>query len=127
MLAVLLIALLERELGLRLALGLVVASLFILAPPGRTAYFPEASGGQVEPLFVALLLWVTRVVQPSLALGWIEREGADADTPVAFPLQRPLRLLRSSARCDTADRRPLEPVREHHLTTRLPIMLDMRT
>ena len=60
LLAVLLIALLDRELGLRPALGLVVASLFILAPPGTTAYFLEASGGQVEPLFVALLLWVTR-------------------------------------------------------------------
>ena len=77
MLAVLLIALLERELGLRPALGLLLASLFILAPPGTTAYFLEASGGQVEPLFVALVLWVTRrrpvLFGTILAFGFLQR------------------------------------------------------
>ena len=57
---VMLIMLLERDLGLRPAVGLLVASLFILTPPGTAIYFLEASGGQVEPLFATLLLWVTR-------------------------------------------------------------------
>ena len=77
MLAVLLIALLERELGLRPVLGLLLTSLFILAPPGTTIYFLEASGGQVEPLFVALLLWVTRrrpfLFGTILAFGFLQR------------------------------------------------------
>ena len=76
-LAVLLIALLERELGLRPGLGLLVTSLFILAPPGTAIYFLEASGGQVEPLFAALLLWVTRrrpvVFGTILAFGFLQR------------------------------------------------------
>ncbi len=56
----LLLVVLERELGLRPVLALVVASPFILVPPGTAIYFLEASGGQVEPLFAAVLLWVTR-------------------------------------------------------------------
>ena len=56
----LLLGLLERELGLRPMLALVVASPFIVVPPGTAIYFLEASGGQVEPLFAALLLWLTR-------------------------------------------------------------------
>ncbi len=76
-LAIVLIHLLERELGLRPVVGLLVASLFILSPPGTTIYFLEASGGQVEPLFAALLLWLTRR-QPFafgiiLAFGFLQR------------------------------------------------------
>ena len=76
-LAVVLIHLLERELGLRPAVGLLVASLFILSPPGTTIYFLEASGGQVEPLFAVLLLWLTRrrpfAFGIILAFGFLQR------------------------------------------------------
>lgn len=76
-LALLLILLLERELGLRPAIGLLVASPFILAPPGTAIYFLDASGGQVEPLFVVLLLWLTRhrplTFGAILAFGFLQR------------------------------------------------------
>ena len=76
-LAVLLIVLLERELGLRPLIGLLVATPFILAPPGTTNYFLEANGGQSEPLLVALLLWVTRrrplTFGAVLAFGYLHR------------------------------------------------------
>ena len=41
---VLLIVYLKKDLKLRPALGLVAASFFILAPPGTSTYFLEASG-----------------------------------------------------------------------------------
>ena len=76
-LAPLLIWLLERELGLRPTVGLLIASPFILAPPGTTIYFLEASGGQVEPLFAVLLLWLTRhrplTFGVILAFGFLQR------------------------------------------------------
>jgi hypothetical protein len=76
-LAWLLILLLERDLGLRPALGLLVASLFIVTPPGTANYFLEASGGQVEPLFAVLLLWLTRhrplTFGAILAFGFLQR------------------------------------------------------
>lgn len=76
-LAPLLIRLLERELGLRPMVGLLIASPFVLAPPGTAIYFLEASGGQVEPLFVVLLLWVTRYRPLTfgviLAFGFLQR------------------------------------------------------
>ena len=57
---VLLIVYLEKDLQLRPALGFVAASFFILAPPGTSTYFLEASGVNIEPFFVVLLLWITR-------------------------------------------------------------------
>jgi len=76
-LALLLIALLERDMGVRPSIGLLVASLFILTPPGTAIYFLEASGGQVEPLFAVLLLWVTRhrplTFGTILAFGFLQR------------------------------------------------------
>ena len=77
---VLLIVVLERELKLRPAYGLVAASFFILAPPGTTTYFLEASGVNIEPFLVVLLLWLTRhrplVFGTILALGFLQREFA---------------------------------------------------
>ncbi|GEM_PF-845789 len=75
--AALLVRILERELTLRPLVALVVASPFVLAPPGTTVYFLEASGGQVEPLFIALLLWLTRrsplTFGVIFALGFLQR------------------------------------------------------
>ena len=75
---VLLIVALEKELELRPALGLVAASFFILAPPGTSKYFVEASGTSIEPFLVVLLLWVTRhrplLFGIILALGFLHRE-----------------------------------------------------
>ena len=75
---VLLIVSLEKELKLRPALGLVAASFFILAPPGTSRYFVEASGTSIEPFLVVLLLWVTRhrplLFGIILALGFLHRE-----------------------------------------------------
>lgn len=75
---VLLIVCLEKELKLRPALGLVAASFFILAPPGTSTYFLEASGVNIEPFLVVLLLWVTRhrplLFGIILALGFLHRE-----------------------------------------------------
>ena len=76
-LAMLLIALLERELGMRPALALLVASLFILTPPGTALLFLETSGGQLQPLLAALLLWMTRrrpvTFGVILAFGFLQR------------------------------------------------------
>ena len=75
---VLLIVYLERDLKLRPALGFVAASFFILAPPGTSLYFLEASGVNIEPFLVVLLLWVTRhrplLFGVILALGFLHRE-----------------------------------------------------
>jgi hypothetical protein len=74
----LLITLFEKELRLRPALGLVAASFFVLAPPGTAKYFVEASGVNIEPFLVVLLLWVTRhrplLFGLILAFGFLHRE-----------------------------------------------------
>ena len=76
-LAMLLIVLCERELKLGPVTALLVASPFILTPPGTAIYFLEASGGQVEPLFAAILLWMTRrrplTFGVILAFGFLQR------------------------------------------------------
>ena len=75
---VLLIVFLEKELKLRPVLGLVAASFFILAPPGTSTYFLEASGVNIEPFLVVLLLWYTRhrplPFGMILAIGFLHRE-----------------------------------------------------
>lgn len=58
--ALLLVRLLERELGLRPLHGLVASLFFVLAPPGTTAELTAASGGNIGPFLCVLLLWVTR-------------------------------------------------------------------
>ena len=74
----LLIVAFEKELKLRPAMGLVAASFFILAPPGTAKYFVEASGVNIEPFLVVLLLWVTRhrplLFGLILAVGFLHRE-----------------------------------------------------
>lgn len=74
----LLVWILERDMGLRPALGGTAAIFFVLAPPGTAARFLEPSGGNVEPLLYVLLLWLTRE-RPAwfgwlLALGFFHRE-----------------------------------------------------
>ena len=74
----LLIRLLERDAGLRPALGFVAALFFVVAPPGTASKFLEASGGNLEPFLYVLLLWVTRR-RPGwfgliLGVGFLQRE-----------------------------------------------------
>lgn len=57
--AVLLVLLFEKELGLRPALGLVASLFFVLAPPSTAALLVQARGN-VEPFLYVLLLWLTR-------------------------------------------------------------------
>lgn len=76
--AVLLIRLFEREMGLRPALGLVAAVPFILPAPGTAAHLLEASGGNLEPFLYVLLIWMTRS-RPILCgaifgVGFLQRE-----------------------------------------------------
>ena len=74
---VLLILLLEREVKLRPALGLVAALFFILPPPGTAATLVDASGGNLEPFLYVLLLWLTRrrplAFGAILAFGFLHR------------------------------------------------------
>lgn len=58
--ALLLLRVLEREVGLRPALALVPLLFFILPAPSTSALFLFANGGTVEPLLYVLLIWVTR-------------------------------------------------------------------
>jgi hypothetical protein len=58
--ALLLVRLLNREAGLRPALGLVASLFFVTAPPGTAAKLLEASGVNLEPFLYVLLLWLTR-------------------------------------------------------------------
>ncbi|MEP6918148.1 MAG: hypothetical protein ABJC89_21045 [Acidobacteriota bacterium] len=68
----------EREVGLRPMLALVAALFFALPPPGTTAHLLEANGGNVEPFAYVLLLWMTRR-RPAIggiifAIGFLQRE-----------------------------------------------------
>jgi len=58
--ALLLIVLLERELGLRPLTALVASLPFVFAAPEASTTMLKTLGGTVEPLLCALLLWVTR-------------------------------------------------------------------
>ena len=58
--ALLLLRLLEREVGLRPALALVPTLFFVLPAPATAAMFLFANGGTVEPLLYVLLIWMTR-------------------------------------------------------------------
>jgi hypothetical protein len=58
--AILLIQLLVKETQLRRHEAALAAIFFVLPPPGTTARLLEPSGGTLEPLLYALLLWLTR-------------------------------------------------------------------
>lgn len=76
-LATLLIQLLQRELGLRPWMALLVATPFLLAPPGTSMQLVEPSGGNVEPLLMVPLLWLLRrhplTFGAVLAIGFLQR------------------------------------------------------
>ena len=76
--ALLLVRLLEREVGLRPAWAAAAAAPFILPAPGTTSHLLEASGGNLEPFFYALLMWLTRrrpwLCGLILGFGFLQRE-----------------------------------------------------
>ena len=73
----LLIQLLQRELRLRPWMALLVATPFLLAPPGTSMQLIEPSGGNVEPLLMVPLLWLLRLHPLTfgavLAVGFLQR------------------------------------------------------
>lgn len=76
--ALLLLRILERELGLRPLVAAAASAFFVLAPPGTAASLVEAGGGNVEPFVYVLLLWLTRH-RPAwcgvvLGIGFLNRE-----------------------------------------------------
>ena len=74
----LLLRMLERELGLRPLLALVPTLFFVLAPVGSTGLLLQANGGNVEPLLYVLLLWLLRrrplAFGAVLGFGYLNRE-----------------------------------------------------
>jgi hypothetical protein len=68
----------ERATGLRPMLALVPALFFILAAPGTATLLLEASGGNVEPFLMVLVLWAVRrrpfAFGAVLAFGVLQRE-----------------------------------------------------
>ena len=58
--AILLLRILEREVGLRPAYAGAASVFFILCPPGTAAQLLQASGGNLEPFLYVLLIWLTR-------------------------------------------------------------------
>lgn len=76
--ALMLLRIFERDVGLRPMLAAVPALFFALAAPATTALLLSANGGNVEPLAYVLLLWMTRR-RPNwggvlLGLGFLHRE-----------------------------------------------------
>jgi hypothetical protein len=77
-LAILLVACLEREVGLSPRLSLAASIPFVLASPETSATFVNTLGGTVEPLLYVVLLWLLRK-RPAwfglvAALGCLHRE-----------------------------------------------------
>jgi hypothetical protein len=58
--AILLLQMLVNETRLRPRASAFAALFFVLPPPGTTARLLEPSGGTLEPLLYALLLWIVR-------------------------------------------------------------------
>lgn len=78
--ALMLMRLLVRDVGLRPAIAAVPVLFFALPAPGTTAHLLETNGGNVEPLAYVLLLWLTRF-SPRwcgfiFAIGFLQREFA---------------------------------------------------
>jgi len=76
--ALLLIRLFSREVGLSPWSAVVAALFFVLPAPGTAVRFVEPSGGNVEPFLYVLLIWLTRN-RPNwcgliLGLGFLQRE-----------------------------------------------------
>lgn len=76
--ALLLLRIFERDVGLRPALAAVPVLFFALPAPGTAAHLLTANGGSVEPFAYALLLWLTRR-RPNwggfiFAIGFLHRE-----------------------------------------------------
>jgi hypothetical protein len=74
----LLLRVLERDVGLRPALAILPTLFFALPPPGTTSHLLEATGGNIEPFLYVLLLWITRQ-RPNwggviLGVGFLQRE-----------------------------------------------------
>lgn len=78
--ALLLLRIFERGVGLRPALALVPALFFALPAPGTAAHLLAANGGNLEPFLYVLLIWLTRQ-RPNwcgfiFGLGFLQREFA---------------------------------------------------
>jgi hypothetical protein len=58
--ALLLLRILERDVGLRPSAAAIAAVFVVLPSPGTAAQMLEASGGIFEPALYVLLMWVTR-------------------------------------------------------------------
>ncbi len=76
--AILLIRIFTREVGLTPGAALVATIFFVLPAPGTVAKFLEASGGNVEPFLYVVLIWLTRH-RPNwcgliLGVGFLQRE-----------------------------------------------------
>jgi hypothetical protein len=76
--AMLLVRIFTREVGLRPALGLLAAIFFVLPAPGTASKLVEASGGNVESFLYIALIWLTRN-RPNwcglvLGVGFLQRE-----------------------------------------------------
>lgn len=78
--SVLLVLGLEKYAGLRPIVALVPALFFVLAPAGSVTLLLEASGGNVEPFLVVLVLWLLRgrplLFGAVLGFGVLQREFA---------------------------------------------------
>ena len=76
--ALILLRLLERDVGLRPAVALVPTLFFVLPAPATAAMFLFANGGTVEPLLYVLLIWLTRARAGwcglILGVGFVHRE-----------------------------------------------------
>lgn len=78
--ALMLMRLLVRDVGLRPAVAAVPVLFFALPAPGTTAHLLVTNGGNVEPLAYILLLWMTRDAPRwggfIFAVGFLQREFA---------------------------------------------------
>jgi hypothetical protein len=75
---VLLVLLLEREVGLRPLYGAIACLFLVVPPPGTAALLLETTGGNIEPFLYGLLLWLLRRRPVGfglvLGLGFLQRE-----------------------------------------------------
>ena len=76
--ALLLLRIFSREVGLNPWLALVATLFFVLPAPGTASRLVEANGGNVEPFLYVVLIWLTRY-RPNwcgaiLGLGFLHRE-----------------------------------------------------
>src|SRR5689334_13932812 len=58
--ALLLVRIFSREVGLSPWLALAATIFFVLPAPGTAAQFVEAAGGNIEPFVYVVLIWLTR-------------------------------------------------------------------